>query len=101
MEPVIEEITRDRYDELESVLPCIWLIAVNEEPVQHGFAVCEAYTHNTKGVVLIVCYKRDDKYYKSLGNILTDNNEYIQYDYYQHEFAKNYSATLTNKNSRI
>lgn len=84
------EITEERYEDLYEVLPVIFVRNVDNEPVERGFAVCEACDYNEQGVVLTVCFQRNGKFYMCEAN-LREESGYIT-DYMNRAYKRNLAA---------
>lgn len=89
------EITEERYEDLYEVLPIVFVQIVDNEPVERGFAVCEACDYNQRGVVLTVCFQRNGKYYMCEAN-LRDQNGYIT-DYMNRAYHRNLIADTVHR----
>ena len=74
----MKQITEERWEYMLGVLPPLYVKELDGKPIKDGICCSEAYTHNEKGVVLIICYKGEDgNYYEGLANVSTKEGKPI------------------------
>jgi len=68
-----KEIDMTRYSDQLAVLPGLMIDTVDGEPVDSGFAVCEAHAYNPRGVELPVCFQMNARCYETIANLTNEN----------------------------
>lgn len=83
-----EKITEERWEYYLEVLPPLYITHLDGEPIKKGICCSEAYDHNSKGVVLTICFKGEDgNFYEGLANVFTQEGKRID-DTYNHCYQK-------------
>lgn len=90
-----KQITEDRWEYMLEVLPPLYVTHLDGLPIRQGIACSEAYDHNSKGVVLTVCYQgQDGNFYETHANVFTKAGAPI-WDTYNHCYSSVKAETAT------
>lgn len=96
-----KQITEQRWEYMLEVLPPIYVTHLDGKPIKKGICCSEAYTHNSKGVVLTICFLGDDGvYYEGFVNVYTQEKQQI-WETYNHCYSKVIAETCVDERKPV